>query len=1343
MALIQTKREKMDETSAKNNGSYIPESSKSTGKRTYCILCRRSYAKHAEQEHMHSLSHHQQLETVLGKDSLHECHACKSFSRGIYQYAKHISTTQHEAKLKSLMSKNVKFPSMFKTLGTETISRILERNKKLKKEAKKVRGKKKKKLKQIAGQMRAEMIQGANQQTAVASRGLTLEISKQVHMRTLKQMQQIQQTGSNTAVVQNKENNVSRLQRPLHQRETALPNQSGKLSGLSGEPAGRTWHQGCVQDHYTESGQFIGVRGEHHRQYNTSTIDFTNDSYPHNFEYDYTGSSEPGPEGSHCFSNPASENKSDSATTVRDVDVSTMLRQIRRALGVREPCRADREARRQISQVGGGDTTQQASAATTSLQSSQVNTPATAAHSGVCPSSAAPAKPKHTISKVKKETTECSKKSSVVTGEGEFPEAFDSSTSLSQCAVNTTSTKPNPNITPRVRIAHKPNKTQGEPLIQGWFKSGVLPRKSGAKSWRDMYNDMKSKKQDNNTGMSRFGITLTNPQTDQESSSQLQDNEWPLSEGFHWESIPDSPSGPHMTVPPPPQDTTDTDSHRETQSDPQVQEPDTAQQVGGSSSSTVTATSVKTEPNLEDENGGLRDNSSAKKRKHNPVTDDGISDKGPSRKKKTKSNKDQNQMDQLLAVSLREDELSHSLQDLDKSLIQARNALQAAYTEVQRLMLLRQQFTAEVNSLRAKRIEILQGMQEGYLGASNTAEKAPTQQPRHSPLPSTSAFTTSSSQQTPATSSSPSSITQPLPTPLALPAVSVKNEICHPPTAGQTDTPHVPLNQPVPLFPSTLLPPLLLGPTHLAAPAATAVAASTSVNALLPPELCATQQVQEKKETLKGCVKEEARPVESDSAEETGRNLGKKQAKGRESAAEKSVPERDQKVSAAAPDDEDESDDSLEMMEPSNQEIIDIDESDNEDSPEPPQKSVRVEFSSASTQTFQKKEDDRQIPISLPVKNAETPAESVEDEEPSLGAFMNHSGPVHSLQVHDGLLYTCSGDNTARAYSLKNKECVAVFEGHTNKVNCLLVSTLPNMPARLYTGSSDQTIRCFSIKSKKCLEQISLPDRVLCLHIAWNTLYVGLANGSVASYDLKTLKQLDMLDCHGPRGVSCLGTAQEGARRVLLVGSYDSTISVRDAKSGLLLRSLEGHTKTVLCMKVVNDLVFSGSSDTSVHAHNIHTGELVRIYKGHGHAVTAIVILGKVMVTACLDKLVRVYELQSHDRLQVYGGHSDMVMCMAVHKSVIYTGCYDGSVQAVKLNLMKNCRCWWQNCSLIFGMAEHLVQHLTRDHSNPNLQAVRCRWRGCNTFFATQESVRQNLPEHMQSHVENNSKLQP
>lgn len=63
-------------------------------------------------------------------------------------------------------------------------------------------------------------------------------------------------------------------------------------------------------------------------------------------------------------------------------------------------------------------------------------------------------------------------------------------------------------------------------------------------------------------------------------------------------------------------------------------------------------------------------------------------------------------------------------------------------------------------------------------------------------------------------------------------------------------------------------------------------------------------------------------------------------------------------------------------------------------------------------------------------------------------------------------------------------------------------------------------------------------------------------------------KRQEIFECHGPRAVSCLATAQEGARKLLVVGSYDCTISVRDARNGLLLRTLEGHSKTVLCMKV-------------------------------------------------------------------------------------------------------------------------------------------------------------------------------
>ncbi|CAL8317907.1 unnamed protein product [Merluccius merluccius] len=676
--------------------------------------------------------------------------------------------------------------------------------------------------------------------------------------------------------------------------------------------------------------------------------------------------------------------------------------------------------------------------------------------------------------------------------------------------------------------------------------------------------------------------------------------------------------------------------------------------------------------------------------------DDGLSDTEPSgKKRKAKSTKGTEKVDHLLAVSLREEVVCKSLEELDHSLLQARNALQATYAEVQRLLVLRQQFSTEVNGLRAKRIEILQGMQ--------ASPRLPTPSPLLQPFAATTPPSSSVGHLYPAS-------TPPL-------QRALKQEFGAQPEAAQLLAPG---NQ---AHPSCVPPSLPLLHVPLATPAATESAVDPKM-----------------RNSPKGNVAETA-PGDGSHAEEL--RGGSPKARGQPTSGEPAVVPPALKREEEEAADGYESDGSLVLMEPpKHDDVIHIDESDVEVSPEkvpiPPRENpAPPEPTSTSTtpQGATVKE------VTAAPKSSE-PTEMPPQERLALGSFQNHTGPVHDLQIYDGRLYTCSGDSTARAYCLVSKECQAVFEGHSNNVNCLLVaSSGPNTLARLYTGSSDKTVRCYSVKSSKCLEQISFPDRVLCLHIAWGILYVGLSNGSVVSLDLKTLKELDVLACHGPRGVSCLGTAQEGARRVLLVGSYDSTISVRDAKSGLLLRSLEGHSKTVLCMKVVNDLVFSGSSDTAVHAHNIHTGELVRIYKGHSHSVTSIIILGKVMVTACLDKLVRVYELQSHDRLQVYGGHTDMVMCMAIYKSMIYSGCYDGSVQAVKLNLMKNYRCWWHGCSLIFGVEEHLMQHLLRDHSNASLSTFKCRWRNCDTFFPTQDAVQRELPLHMQSHTEKDSQL--
>ncbi|XP_005068557.1 zinc finger protein 106 isoform X1 [Mesocricetus auratus] len=870
---------------------------------------------------------------------------------------------------------------------------------------------------------------------------------------------------------------------------------------------------------------------------------------------------------------------------------------------------------------------------------------------------------------------------------------------------------------------------------------------------------------------------------------------------------------------------------------------------------------------------GAEQNDGHSVRKKRRATGDGSSPELPSlerknKRRKIKGKKERSQVDQLLNISLREEELSKSLQCMDNNLLQARAALQTAYVEVQRLLMLKQQISMEMSALRTHRIQILQGLQETY---------EPSEHPDQAPCSLTAREQRNSRSQTsvettllpapffpgflepPPSLVSPSSIGTPLQITTSsfqvhgtVPdsSVQIKQEPMSPEQVGNMNA--VPQGSASNVSKELLQSNRMASdnrPVNPALPAVLTSGSTESCQEASQDQNCSVEQgssrdkenspssqpcdlpdINKGEESAKGSSGSEAcsssflrlpftpeTPVEKEThsppeqqaestlaSAETRGSKKKKKLRKKRSLRATHVPENsdtEQDVFTAKPArkvktgkvakggkvttstwedsrtgqehetvrDEPDSESSLEVLEVPNPqlEVVAIDSSESgEEKPDSPSKkdswsSAEQNPAEASRSGCDEVSSTSEIGTrykdGIPVSVAETQtvissikasknsselsSEPGDDDEPTEGSFEGHQAAVNAIQIFGNLLYTCSADTTVRVYNLVSRKCIGVFEGHTSKVNCLLVTHTSGKNSVLYTGSSDHTIRCYNAKTRECMEQLKLEDRVLCLHNRWRILYAGLANGTVVTFNIKNNKQQEIFECHGPRAVSCLATAQEGARKLLVVGSYDCTISVRDARNGLLLRTLEGHSKTVLCMKVVNDLVFSGSSDQSVHAHNIHTGELVRIYKGHNHAVTVVNILGKVMVTACLDKFVRVYELQSHDRLQVYGGHKDMIMCMTIHKSVIYTGCYDGSIQAVRLNLMQNYRCWWHGCTLIFGVVDHLKQHLLTDHTNPNFQTLKCRWKNCDAFFTARKGSKQDVAGHVERHAEDDSKM--
>ncbi|KAM9787047.1 zinc finger protein 106 isoform 1-T1 [Syngnathus typhle] len=949
--------------------------------------------------------------------------------------------------------------------------------------------------------------------------------------------------------------------------------------------------------------------------------------------------------------------------------------------------------------------------------------------------------------------------------------------------------EPNLHNARRVRNLSESRRTDSEK------DSGLKPTvrhlisSSGSKkvNWEQVYQEVR-KKQDKGKGMPRFGIEMV-PNEDQ----SQEEEDLAMLETFPWESLMEtSPPAASRKRSLSESSLAPTSEHslqqpKETPPRRSGGRPDAEQILNLAAEEAQKRTDKlmservkalqRTDFKLEENSSWVKliDIQGTAKKRRTPGSQEASGAEQDTKRRKTKSKTaDRLQIDQLLAVSLREEELSRSLQTAETNLIQARVALEAAYMEVQRAVLVKQQISTEIGTLREKRIGLLKGMQGNTEVAevapirlkqekTNPAERQPPPVTPFSSLASTAALARSASPPPPVSTAVKEEPLSP---------IRISSESDH---LGNVSCPEVIATAGVKSEPST-----------------TAEGDAYSLSGLTGFTEKATQvtQVPDSENDVKPLLASRRR---SETGSTTDRPRSPPFQVPRVPNASTGSPSelpggkrvrklKKRKVLEKAH--------SHVMLESSDTEM------DGETSkPRWPRHQRRASSGSTqvSTSSLPRGGDLKMVEDAKPLKQevevkVETDAifeelfgttsgfpaapkpESSRSEQPSLacnevtstsdmdickssesemsfpkitwnppygspGTFEGHLEAVNGMQVHSGLLYTCSGDRTVKAFDLMTRNCVAVFSGHTSKVSCLLVSSAPCLQRRLYSGSTDQTIRCYSLKTQELEQQFTLADRVLCLHNRWKFLYAGLANGTVVTFDLTTNQLQDTFECHTPRAVSCLATSQEGLRRILLVGSYDSTISVRDAKTGLLLRMLEGHAKNVLSMKVVNDLVFSGSSDQCVYAHNIHSGELQRVYKGHSHAVTVVTVVGKAMVTACLDKMVRVYDLQSQELLQVYAGHSDMVTSMVVHQNKIYTGCYDGSVKAVELNLSQNYRCRWHGCSLVFGVAAHLQQHALADHA-ANQQTLRCRWKDCEEIFSARNGSKQAMLAHVQKHAD-------
>ncbi|XP_059316616.1 protein JINGUBANG-like [Lycium ferocissimum] len=246
-------------------------------------------------------------------------------------------------------------------------------------------------------------------------------------------------------------------------------------------------------------------------------------------------------------------------------------------------------------------------------------------------------------------------------------------------------------------------------------------------------------------------------------------------------------------------------------------------------------------------------------------------------------------------------------------------------------------------------------------------------------------------------------------------------------------------------------------------------------------------------------------------------------------------------------------------------------------------------------------------------------------------AHQDHKIRVWKIDTYDQT-YKCIAtlptlnDRCMRLFSAKNyvevrrhKKCTWVH--HVDTVSALALSSDGSL---LYSASWDRTFKVWRTSDFKCLESVwnAHDDAINAIALSKNGyVYTGSADMRIKVWkreegEKKLHTLVATLEKH-KSAVNALALSTDGS--VLYSGACDRSIIVWEKDSGgngkmVVSGALRGHTKAILCLAVVADLVCSGSADKTVRIWKKGIGKgysCLAVLEGHNGPVKCL--------TAALD----------------------------------------------------------------------------------------------------------------------------